>query len=301
MKMTSGRIFDIKKFSINDGPGIRTTVFLQGCPLACPWCHNPEGRSSTPVLMYRANRCTGCGECAAVCPTGAIRVSGLVNTNRTLCTVCGTCVEACYNGARELSGREVSVADVLAEVERDRPFYEQSSGGVTFSGGEPLLQPQFLAELLRACKTSGLHTVVDTSAFADWDVLDSIRANVDLFLIDLKLMDEARHLAAVGVPNRQIIDNLERLTTAGHPVYVRIPLIPGINDDTENLHRSGEFLASLPKVTGVELMGYHEIGLAKYEALGLPYPLRGTRPPLPEQMRKAASILESFGLTIKVS
>jgi pyruvate formate lyase activating enzyme len=298
---SSGRIFDIKKFSINDGPGIRTTVFLQGCPLACPWCHNPEGRPSTPVLMYRANRCAGCGECAAVCPSGAIHLNGSVNTDRTLCTVCGACVEACYNGARELSGREVSLADVLAEVERDRPFYEQSGGGVTFSGGEPLLQLRFLTELLRACKVRGLHTVVDTSAYAASEVMESIRADVDLFLIDLKLMDDARHLAAVGVSNKPILSNLKRLTAAGHPVYVRIPLIPGINDDAENLRQSGEFLASRANVTGVELMGYHEIGLAKYDALGLPYPLRETRPPLPEQMRQAAAVLEGFGLTVKVS
>jgi pyruvate formate lyase activating enzyme len=298
---SSGRIFDIKKFSINDGPGIRTTVFFQGCPLACPWCHNPEGRSSAPVLMYRANRCAGCGECAAVCPKAAICVNDSVSTDRTLCTVCGACVEACYNGARELSGREMMVEEILAQVERDRPFYEQSGGGVTFSGGEPLLQARFLAELLRACKACGLHTVVDTSAYAAWEVLESIRADVDLFLIDLKLMDEARHMAAVGVPNGLIIDNLKRLTSAGHPVYVRIPLIPGINDDAENLLRSGAFLASLANVTGVELMGYHEIGLAKYDALGLPYTLRGTLPPLPKQMRGAASVLEGFGLTVKVS
>jgi pyruvate formate lyase activating enzyme len=302
VKMTSiGRIFDIKKFSINDGPGIRTTVFLQGCPLACPWCHNPEGRSSTPVLMYRANRCAGCGECAAVCPNNAIHLNGSVSTDRMLCTVCGDCVEACYNGAREISGRESSVADVLADVERDRPFYEQSGGGVTFSGGEPLLQPQFLGEILSGCKARGLHTVVDTSAYAPWEVLDNLRQNVDLFLIDLKLMDNARHQAAVGVSNRQIIDNLKRLTAAGHPVYVRIPLIPGINDDAENLRQSGEFLATLPAVTGVELMGYHEIGLAKYDALGLPYPLRGTRPPSAEQMQQAAAIVNEYELTVKVS
>ena len=302
VKMTSsGRIFDIKKFSINDGPGIRTTVFFQGCPLACPWCHNPEGRSSTPVLMYRANRCAGCGECAAVCPTGAIRVNGSVSTDRTLCTVCGACVEVCYNGAREISVREMTVAEVLADVERDRPFYEQSGGGVTFSGGEPLLQPHFLDEILSACKARGLHTVVDTSAYVPWEVLDNLRQEVDLFLIDLKLMDDARHLAAVGVSNDPILANLKKLTAAGNPVYVRIPLIPGINDDAENLRQSGEFLASLTNVTGVELMGYHEIGLAKYDALGLPYPLRGTRPPLLEQMRQAAATMKEFGLIVKIS
>jgi len=298
---SSGRIFDIKQFSINDGPGIRTTVFFQGCPLACPWCHNPEGRSTAPVLMHRANRCSGCGECAAVCPNSAIHVNGSVVTDRACCTVCGACVEVCYNGARELSGREVTVADVLTRVERDIPFYEQSGGGVTFSGGEPLLQADFLAQLLRACKVAGLHTVVDTSAYAPREAFESIRADVDLFLIDIKLMDEERHQAAVGVSNKVILDNLEKLSLARHPVYVRIPLIPGINDDAENLHQSGAFLASLPNLTGVELMGYHEIGLAKYEALGLPYTLRGTKPPTTEKMQAAADILRSHALIVKVS
>jgi pyruvate formate lyase activating enzyme len=299
--MTHGNIFDVKKFSINDGPGIRTTVFFQGCPLACPWCHNPEGRSAEPVLMYRASRCTLCGECVKVCKRNAIRIDGRVITDRSRCNNCGKCTEACYQGAREISGHRVSVEEVMAQVERDRPFYEQSGGGVTFSGGEPLMQPRFLMKLLRSCREAGISTAVDTSGCCTWDDLDDIRGMVDLFLYDLKLMDETRHRAAVGVTNKQILENLSCLSSAGHALYVRIPLIPGINDDEANLRQSGEFLAGLRGVTGVELMGYHEIGLAKYEALDLPYTLKDTKPPTVEARQNAAAILQEFGLTVKVS
>jgi len=297
----TGIIFDIKKYALNDGPGIRTTVFFQGCPLSCWWCHNPESQSRTPALMYRANRCILCGECSLVCPQNGIQVNGSVQTDRSKCDVCGTCAEACYYGAREVSGREVTVEEVLAEIERDTPFHDQSGGGVTLSGGEPLMQRSFLLGLLRACREREIHTVVDTSGYTTWEALDSIRGFVNLFLYDLKLMENGRHVQYTGVSNGPILRNLELLSEHGHSVYVRIPLIPGVNDHEGNLRESAEFLASLPGIIGVELMGYHDIAAAKYEALGMAYRLNGTRPPAEEHMREAGHILEGYGLQVKIS
>ncbi|MFN2108827.1 MAG: glycyl-radical enzyme activating protein [Anaerolineae bacterium] len=308
-----GIIFDIKKYAINDGPGIRTTVFFQGCPLSCWWCHNPESQSRKPTLMYRANRCVLCGECALVCPQNGIQLppspngrgageeGGSALTDRSKCDVCGTCAETCYYGAREVSGREVTVEEVLAEIQRETPFHDQSGGGVTFSGGEPLMQRSFLLALLRTCRERDIHAVVDTSGYTTWQALDSIREYVNLFLYDLKLMDDKLHSQYTGVSNEPILRNLKSLSEHGHPVYVRIPLIPGVNDDEVNLRESAELLASLPNVTGVELMGYHDIAAAKYEALGMSYQLNGTKPPTAEHMQQAESILEEFGLKVKIS
>lgn len=312
--MASGTVFDIKKYSINDGPGIRTTVFLSGCPLSCWWCHNPESQSRTPELLYRPNRCLACGACVEVCPEGAITLEcgssasayaevelrHSVVTDREKCTACQTCISVCYAGARQFSGYEITVSEVMAQVKREIPFYEESGGGVTFSGGEPLMQPTFLSELLKACRREEIHTTVDTSGFANWNVFEQIRGDVDLFLFDLKHMDSVRHREVTGVPNEVILDNLKKLSERGHKVLARIPLIPGINDDEENLHASGKFLASLPSLQGVELMGYHDIAEAKYQALGWEYKLPDTRPPTEEAISHAAEVLTSYKLQVTV-
>lgn len=312
--MASGMVFDIKKYSINDGPGIRTTVFLSGCPLKCLWCHNPESQSLKPMLMYRENRCLGCGACMEVCPEGAITESNVsrrwtiesretfdsMTTDRSKCTHCQTCLATCYSGAREFSGREMTVGEVMAQVEREIPFYDESGGGVTFSGGEPLMQQGFLSALLKACRRQEIHTVVDTSGFANWQVFEQIRGDVDLFLYDLKHMDSARHREMTGAPNEPILENLRRLSAMGAKCVVRIPLIPGINDDEENLVESAKSLAGLPHLEGVELMGYHDIAQAKYEALEMEYKLVGLRAPGEEEMRNAADLLRSYGLKVVV-
>ena len=251
--------------------------------------------------MYRANRCVLCGECALVCPQNGIRVNGSALTDRSKCDVCGTCAKTCYYGAREVSGRKVTVEVVLAEIERETPFHDQSGGGVTFSGGEPLMQRSFLLALLSACRERDIHTVVDTSGYTTWEALDSIREYVNLFLYDLKLIDKDRHTHYTGVSNEPILRNLKSLSEHRHPVYVRIPLIPGVNDHETNLRESAELLASLPNVTGVELMGYHDIAAAKYEALGMSYQLNETKPPSAEHMQRAGSILEGYGLKVKIS
>lgn len=325
--MASGMVFDIKKYSINDGPGIRTTVFMSGCPLSCLWCHNPESQPLQPVLLYRQNRCLGCGACVEVCPQGAISVTeefsdteltashgeSLKNsiqlrplrvqkvfTDREKCTRCQTCIAACYSGAREFSGREMTVGEVMSQVEREIPFYDQSGGGVTFSGGEPLMQPGFLSALLKACRKQEIHTVVDTSGFANWQVFEQICGDVDLFLYDLKQMDSQKHREVTGVPNGPILENLQRLSAAGAKCVARIPLIPGINDDEQNLVASAKFLAGLPHLEGVELMGYHDIAQAKYEALGMEYKLTGLKSPATETLLSAQEIFRSLGLRISV-
>jgi pyruvate formate lyase activating enzyme len=299
----SGTIFDIKKYSINDGPGIRTTVFFSGCPLSCPWCHNPESQSLKPQLLYRAGRCLLCGDCVQACPEGAVSLqegAASVITDRQKCTRCQTCVTTCYSGAREFSGREMSVQEVMADIERDIPFYDESQGGVTFSGGEPLMQPAFLSALLKACRAREIHTVVDTSGFANWKVFEQIREDVDLFLYDLKHKDSIRHKEVTGVPNDVILENLRRLNEAGSQCIVRIPLIPGINDDEKNLHECGKFLASLPRVQSVEVMGYHDIAQAKYEALGREYALNATKSPTESAMHHAAEVLRCYGLSVNI-
>ncbi len=265
--MQSGTIFDLKKYSINDGPGIRTTVFLSGCPLSCLWCHNPESQSLTPELLYRTGRCLLCGACVEACPEGAVHIESnvfakhprgtehaaarnaqtfdSVITDRNKCIRCQTCVGSCYSGAREFAGRQVTVHEVMSEIQRDIPFYDEIWWRGNVFRGEPLMQATFLSALLRACRQHEIHTVVDTSGFANWNVFEQIRADVDLFLYDLKHMDSRRHREVTGAPNEVILENLRRLSAVAAKCIVRIPLIPGINDDEKNLIESGRFLASL--------------------------------------------------------
>jgi pyruvate formate lyase activating enzyme len=299
--LTTGIVFDIKKFSIHDGPGIRTTVFFKGCPLRCWWCHNPEGLAPEPELMFWANRCIRCHACLEVCAHGAISRDGnAVSTDAEKCVRCGACVAACYAEARQIVGREVTVAQVAAEIERDVPFYDESGGGATFSGGEPLLQGDFLLELLHACKARGIHTAVDTCGFAPWEVLDGLREVVDLFLYDLKLMDDARHREFTGASNALILSNLQALSQRGHDIIVRLPLIPSVNDDEENLRQMGSFLAALPNLIQVDILPYHGIGGEKYNRLNRSYDLPEVQPPSEERVAEIAQTLAGFGLRVNV-
>jgi len=298
--LTTGIIFDVKRFSIHDGPGIRTTVFFKGCPLSCPWCHNPEGQAPEPELMLRVNRCIGCGACLSVCKQGAISMDGDVAvTDREKCIACGACVEVCYAEAREMAGRELTVAHVMAEIERDIAFYEESGGGVTFSGGEPLLQPAFLLALLQACREWEIHTAVDTCGFATWETLDSIRQHVDLFLYDLKLIDETKHREFTGVSNELSLRNLQALSRLGHDIVLRVPIIPGINDD-ENVRQTGAFAAALPRLNRVDLLPYHHAGVEKYNRFNKVYRLPEARPPSVERMADLAGILRGLGLQVGI-
>ncbi len=299
--MTRGIVFDIKKFSLHDGPGIRTTVFLKGCGLRCWWCHNPESQRPGPELLLRPELCISCGACAAVCPEGAIaRVNGSFVTDRQRCNQCGTCVGACYADARELVGREMTVEAVLAEVLQDAVFYEQSGGGVTFSGGEPLLQGDFLAELLRACKANGLHTALETCGHAPTETLERVRNDVDLFLYDLKQMDSARHRAVTGAPNDLILHNLRLLAEHGHRIILRIPLIPGVNDDPASLDAFAAFAAELPGIERIDVLAYHQMGTDKYARLDRASQMPPTVPPSPAHLAAIQHALEQTGLPVKL-
>ena len=299
--MTKGIVFDIKKFSIHDGPGIRTTVFFKGCPLSCWWCHNPESQVLEPEFVFWESRCIRCGVCLEVCEQGAISWHGdVVSTDGQKCTLCGDCAELCYAEAREIAGREMTVAQVMEEIERDIPFYDESGGGVTFSGGEPLLQQDFLLALLRACKEKEIHTALDTCGFAPWETLDSMREYVDLFLYDLKLMDDAKHRKFTGVSNEFILGNLQALSQRRHNIFLRVPLIPGINDDDENIRQIGAFAAALPHLNRVDILPYHHAAVEKYKRLNKVYELPETRPPSDKRMAEIVQILRGFGLEVKI-
>jgi len=290
-------VFDIRRFSVHDGPGIRTTVFLKGCPLRCSWCHNPEGLSAAPEVVWRDERCTRCGTCLATCPEEALAWSGdRPALDGVRCTLCGECAAVCYAEAREVLGRTVSVAEVVAEVERDRPFYEQSGGGVTFSGGEPLAQPAFLAEALHTCRLREIHTVLDTSGYAPWAALDALRADVDLFLFDVKLVDDDRHRDVTGVSNATILENLARLAAGGHEIVLRLPLIPGVNDDEDNLRDTATLAAALG-VARVDVLPFHRLGSDKYARLGRDALMPDTAPPPDDRVAGVVALLHGFGLT----
>jgi pyruvate formate lyase activating enzyme len=297
----TGTIFDIRRFSIHDGPGLRTTVFFKGCPLRCQWCHNPESQHRRLERMFWAERCLHCQSCIASCSQGAIRWDGVqVVTDDQKCTLSGACVETCYADARQIAGRKMTVVKVLSEIQRDLAFYDGSGqrGGATFSGGEPLLQPDFLMALLVACQTSEIHTALDTSGFATWEVLDRVRPLVDLFLYDVKLMHPGRHRKFTGAFNTRILENLQRLAKHGHNIIVRVPIIPGINDDLENLRATGAFAAALGGLGRVDLLPYHYAAMSKYERLHRTYKLPSVQTPSEERMSEIARIFEGFGLQV---
>ena len=294
-------VFDVKRYTLHDGPGIRVTIHLKGCPLSCLWCHNPEGRLPMPQVLFRGERCIACGACINACPKGAISLSrGAFLTDVNLCLGIGACVDVCPSGARELCGKETSVDDVMAHILRERIFFEQSGGGVTLGGGEPFHQPDFAIAILRECRRREIHTAVDTCGFVSRSVLMEAVPLTDLFLYDIKHMDPEKHLEYTGVDNEVILSNLEKLGEAGAQIHARIPFIPGLNTDGKNLRSAGAFLRGVKGVAKVNLLPYHSAAEAKHRRWDVEYKLKGLSAPSEDMLKKGAAILESYGLKVEI-
>jgi len=299
MEDVKGTIFNIQRYSIHDGPGIRTTVFFKGCPLRCLWCQNPESQTFQQELFYNRDRCTGCGRCLPACPEKAIEiVEGRSRTLRTLCNVCGACAEVCAEEARGLMGKVVSAKEVFAEVDKDAVFYERSGGGVTLSGGEPLAQPEFAIEILSLCKNAGIHTAIETCGHAPWETVERVLKVVDLVLYDLKHMDPVEHRKITGVSNALALENLKRVSHETHVALdIRIPVIPGYNDTSENMEATASFIVKeLGPSVPVHLLPYHRLGDSKREQMERTEPSLGIVPPGDEQMEKLKGFFESRGV-----
>ena len=295
--LPTGLLMDVKRFAVHDGPGVRTTLFLKGCPLRCVWCHNPEGISPRPQTACYAHKCIGCGECARVCPTGAQRMdaSGGHIFDREKCVACGACEEACLGEAMKLFGRTVTVDKAEAIALEDRAFYAHSGGGVTVSGGEPLLQADFVRALFERLKNQGIHTAIDTCGNVAWAAFEKALPVSDMFLFDVKHIDSDAHRALTGAGNERILDNLRRLSDAGARIEIRMPLVPGANDGADVLERIGALLGSL-NVEAMRVLPYHSLARSKYAALGLPDTMPDAPSPDDEQIARAVSILRAHGV-----
>jgi len=295
---TTSIVFNIQYYSIHDGPGIRTVVFLKGCPLSCLWCCNPESINGKPELGFRRSFCNECGECIEVCPQKALSLEEETNTlaiDRALCDNCGECVQACLHQALTIYGQKMTVAEVMHEVLNDAPFYHRSGGGVTISGGEPLKQPEFLLGILKGCRQAGLHTAIETSGYCSPRTLHRDLDEVDLFMFDLKGMDADYHLELIGRRNNLILENARLLAKAGATVQARMPLIPGVNDSVDNLSMLASFLRSIGWLS-VELMPYHQFGRSKYAALGRPYNLGEVPSAKAQDVTRACELLKRDGI-----
>jgi pyruvate formate lyase activating enzyme len=311
--MTQPLIFDIKRYSINDGPGIRITIFMKGCPLKCAWCHNPESQSPEVQKLYTASKCIGAQDCIEVCPNNALTLTseGIV-TDTTACNLCGKCAEACPSKAIEMSGKLYGVEDLMQIIERERVHIEHSGGGVTFSGGEPLMHSDFLIEMLKACGEKGLHRAVDTCCFASTETMLEVAKHTDLFLYDLKLMDPIQHKKWTGVDNRLILKNLKILAESGANINIRIPFIKNVNSGIEEITGMAEFITMLPfKNRGMEtatpkqkmlvnLLPYHNIASGKYKKLDMFYDSAAMDEPTAEDLKSAAEIFGKYGIELEI-
>lgn len=294
----TGLVSRVERGAVHDGPGLRTVVFLKGCPLRCQWCHSPETQAAHPEMLLFRDRCLACGACVSSCPHGVASLDpDPCQVDRVRCRACGTCADICPTGARELSGHVRDVDDVMAEVLRDRMFFEGSGGGLTISGGEPLQQPAFTLALLARCRAEGIHTAVETCGLVNRKVLLAAAACTDLFLYDLKTVDEERHRQVTGVSNAPILANLATLAEAHRSVIVRLPLVPGVNDDLRDVATYGALVASL-RLERVDVLPYHRAGTAKYARLDRQYPLEQLEPPTPDHVARVVETLRGYGLTV---
>ncbi|MFC1954537.1 glycyl-radical enzyme activating protein [Chloroflexota bacterium] len=300
MKQVSqvGTIFNIQKFSVHDGPGIRTTVFMKGCPLQCRWCSNAESMNPEPELGFIRSSCNNCGNCIEVCFEKAISFdsNGFVQFERNLCTACGECVSVCSPGALVIYGRQVTVDDVFKEICKDKIFYEGSSGGVTVSGGEPLRQADFVAALFQKCHQAGIKTCLDTSGYSGHDKLREVLAFTNYVLYDIKHMDSDSHKHFTGVPNDRILSNAAVVAESGINILFRIPLIKNVNDTENNIRETARFIKTLSKHIAVELLPYHRLGIGKYQTLGRVYLQEAITAPSPEKIEAVICAFEEQGI-----
>jgi pyruvate formate lyase activating enzyme len=297
-----GIIFNIQRYSIQDGPGIRTTVFLKGCPLRCAWCSNPESQSPEPEIAHLDSLCNNCGQCTDVCQPRAITVSEKsIKIDRNLCTNCGDCVSVCIPGALKIFGETIIAREVFRQVKRDEDFYREGGGGVTVSGGEPLLQADFVAALFKLCRNSGIHTCVETCGLAGIEAWQKVLPYTSLVLFDIKLSESAAHWQWTGASNEDIIRNLGIVSVSGVPVIIRIPMIPGINDFEEELRSIGRVIANtLEMPPRVNLLPYHRFGMGKYQQLDREYKLGELTTPKDEDIQKAKRLFESLGFDCEI-
>ncbi|WP_312952011.1 glycyl-radical enzyme activating protein [Superficieibacter sp.] len=291
---TEGVLFNIQRYSLHDGPGIRTIPFFKGCPLACKWCSNPESQRPQPELIYKKNDCIRCGKCIEVCPQNALSPSNPSFVDRSRCVQCGECTKVCPTQALEMKGKRMTVNDVIRELQKEENLFRRSGGGVTLSGGEPLAQPEFARELLKACKAKGWHTAIETTGFTTKEVIEDVFPWIDLALTDIKAINPSVHEQNTGVNNSRILENLLRISFITK-VIVRIPLVPGVNDNEEEIRSIAEFAKLMSGVDTIHLLPYHTFGENKYNLLGRIYPM-GNTPSLAEnKIENLKKMIESMG------
>lgn len=295
-----GLVFNIQRFSVNDGPGVRTIVFLNGCPLRCKWCCNPESQELRPVVMFKEVNCVGCGNCNVVCPTGASGFAYPGKIDHTKCIACGKCVDVCYHKALELSGRWMTVEDLMKELYKDRVVYRRSGGGITVSGGEALVQHTFLLELLKTCKSVGWHTAIETTGFAKKEVLDEIVPWLDLVMMDIKHIDPVIQKQFTGVDNTKILENAIYISKMAKEMIVRVPVIPGFNADKKTITGIAKFATYMHNIKQIHLLPYHDLGSNKYGMLGKDYTLSDAKTPEASTMEELKEIVESYGFQCKI-
>lgn len=307
----TGMVFDVQRFSLHDGPGIRTTVFLKGCSLHCFWCHNPEGMVGTKQIQFTESRCITCGACVANCPQGAHQIfNGKHVYDRSLCQECGICVQNCFTNALLAVGKKVTIQEIMQEVMADHPFYETSGGGVTLSGGEPALQPEFAVGILKECKEEGIHTAIETCANVPWSFLENLVSLADLIMMDLKHLDDRRHREVTGASNQRILENAKKIVHMNKPVRFRTPVIPSVNDSSEAIAEIAKFIlqikaSSLSKAPAQaditwELLPFHKLAADKYRSLGLEYKAQDLDILTKERIAALAEDAKNAGMPVKI-